>query len=351
MAHMIDQSVRKNGAAVYANSPAWHELGTVLDHAPTAEEAIVAAGLDWTVEKRPLLIPTSAGAAAIPSTFATVRTDTETALGIVSDEYEILQNVAAFDALSTVLQEEGLLYESAGSLEDGQRVWLLARHPEKFTVGGDETDRFVLLFNSHDASSKLRILPTAVRVVCQNTVDLALGRGRKVGVSIAHKSTMGARIRDARSAFERTDTAFARFASVADRLAVSKVTDKAADVVIDRTLDYVLGPIPSDGRSVLDAAIERTGKDPFARKLARRADARQKVDGILRRELSDAGARLLNGWLLNQALGEWVDTSRTFKGDENYQAERRFTSLLEGDAADARAFVLEQVMEMTGVSA
>lgn len=61
MAHDIDQTKQANGAAVYANTPAWHGLGVVLDHAPTAEEALTAAGLDWTVEKRPLLFTGAAG--------------------------------------------------------------------------------------------------------------------------------------------------------------------------------------------------------------------------------------------------------------------------------------------------
>jgi phage/plasmid-like protein (TIGR03299 family) len=351
MAHRIDQTKDAKGSAMYANAPAWHGLGTVLDHAPTAEEAIVAAGLDWAVEKRPLMIPTSAGATAIPLTFATVRTDTEAALGIVSDSYRILQNAEAFDALSVVLQEEGLTYESAGALDDGARVWLLARHPEKFFLGGDDTDRYLLLFNSHDASSCVRIIETPVRCVCRNTIDIALKRGRGSGVSIAHRATMDARIRDARSAFERTDGQFRAFATVADRLAVAKLSDATTDRVIDSALDFVLGPVPeADGKAVLAAAIDRTEKDPLARKLAKRAGERSKVDTILRRELRDAGAKLVNGWLLSQAIGEWIDTSRVFKGDDAIRAERRFTSLVEGDAATARTFVLERVMEAAGVS-
>lgn len=184
MAHNIDQTARQNGAAVYANTPAWHGLGVVLDHAPTAEEAISEAGLDWTVEKRPLLFASPNGATPIEGTFVTVRTDTEKPFGIVSDEYTPLQNAEAFDALSIVLQEAGLRYESAGALNGGSSIWLLARHPDRFEVAGDEVLRYVLLSTSHDGTGAVKIGETDVRVVCQNTLDLALGSKRGSWVSV-----------------------------------------------------------------------------------------------------------------------------------------------------------------------
>lgn len=352
MAHEIDTTTRKSGSAMYANKPAWHGLGTVLDHAPTAEEAIVAAGLDWLVEKSQVTYDFNGQTLEMPGRYVMTRQDTGAPLGIVSDLYQPLQNAEAFDALSLVLQEKGLKYESAGSLFGGKTVWLLARHPDVATIGGDAVERYVLLATTHDGTGSIWIQETDVRVVCNNTLTLAKTQKDKVRVTIPHLPGMHDRLREAREAFARTEEKFESFKELGDSLRKAKVYDKAADAIIEKTLDHVLGEIPADkvGAAVLDAAIAKTANDPLARKLAKRADAKEKISGILRRELQDAGAKLLNGWLLSSALAEWADTSKWFTGSDDAKAEKRLLSLTDGDVAQTRAFIFETVAQVTGTA-
>lgn len=185
MAHEI--TVREDGTAeaVYALTPAWHELGTVLDHAPTSKEAIIQAHLNWSVELFPVKahIPqtlkdnsfTVAFEYADTDKMATVRMDNHETLGIVSDHYKIIQNTEAFAFMDSLVYNNDLFYESAGSLRGGKYIWLLARFPTEYAVSDDDISRdYVLLVSSHDGTKAVRILPTNVRVVCWNTMTYAL---------------------------------------------------------------------------------------------------------------------------------------------------------------------------------
>jgi phage/plasmid-like protein (TIGR03299 family) len=108
--------------------------------------------------------------------------------------------VHCFAVLDEVVQSDGLRYHTAGALGRGERVWMLAKLPGEIRVkGGDDViDKFLLLSNSHDGSSSLRVLFTSVRVVCQNTLNLALNRGQGQGVSISHKGDLASKVKHAR---------------------------------------------------------------------------------------------------------------------------------------------------------
>ena len=107
--------------------PAWHGLGTILPVSPTSEDAIVAAGLDWTVTKEPIF---NAKGEQIDNYFANTRDKDNLVLGIVSGRYEIIQNIDAF-AFTDSLVDEGLTYESAGSLCSGKVIFLLGKLPKQ----------------------------------------------------------------------------------------------------------------------------------------------------------------------------------------------------------------------------
>jgi phage/plasmid-like protein (TIGR03299 family) len=187
---MSHNLLMQNGKAsmFYIDEVPWHGLGTKLDKLATAREAIQAASLDWKVVKLPLF----AGSKRIPVTdrFAVVRRTgdliqrTDPVLGVVSNEYTPLQNYQAFQFFDPIVGQNAAIYHIAGALGNGERVWILARLPGHIRVAGDDiSEKYLLLSNSHDGKSSVTIKFTPVRVVCQNTLTLALNDGSAWRVS------------------------------------------------------------------------------------------------------------------------------------------------------------------------
>lgn len=173
MAHEIE-------TAFFVGTPAWHRLGTVVQDAPTTEDAVRLACLNWLVEERliahftPELV-----AKEITTHKAIVRATDNRCLGVVGKDYRPLQNERAFRFFDPILAEGHAQLEAAGSLRNGQRVWVLAklRNASADVVPGDRVDGYLLLSNSHDGSQAVRVQFTAIRVVCMNTLSAAHRRG------------------------------------------------------------------------------------------------------------------------------------------------------------------------------
>jgi phage/plasmid-like protein (TIGR03299 family) len=179
----------ENGKAsmMYVDDPPWHRLGTQLKESATAAVAIKAANLDWTVVKRSLLAFDGKVSHPIPDRFAIVREDwygqPKPIFGIVGSEYTPLQNRDAFSFFDDIVGQGAAIYHTAGALGEGERVWILAKLPEEMRVlGEDIAHKYLLLANSHDGSSAVQIKFTPIRVVCQNTLSMALAEGRTLRV-------------------------------------------------------------------------------------------------------------------------------------------------------------------------
>jgi phage/plasmid-like protein (TIGR03299 family) len=166
----------------YVEEVPWHGLGTQLNKPATAEEAITAANLNWKVVKLPLFAGSKR--IVVPDRFAVIRRTgnliqkTDPVLGVVSNEYTPLQNRQAFQFFDPIVGQNAAIYHTAGALGNGERVWILAKLPGHIRVAGDDiTEKYLLLSNSHDGKSSVTIKFTPVRVVCQNTLTLALNDG------------------------------------------------------------------------------------------------------------------------------------------------------------------------------
>jgi phage/plasmid-like protein (TIGR03299 family) len=143
--------------------PAWHGLGVVLDHTPrTLDEALAATGLTWSVTKQPLH---RTDGRTVDGFHATVREDTDGVLGVVSDDYVVVQNRDCFAFLANLLGSE-LVFETAGSLWGGKQVFITAKLPDHITVGGDEVRPYVVLSAWHTGAGAIRAMTTPVRAVC-----------------------------------------------------------------------------------------------------------------------------------------------------------------------------------------
>jgi phage/plasmid-like protein (TIGR03299 family) len=166
MAHEVENML-------YVGNVPWHGLGTKLEVPPTIEEAIVAAGLDWQVDRKPLVIQ---GSDQLVPAYATVRSTDNSVLGVVGNTYRVLQNIDAFKWFQPYIDSGEVEIHTAGSLRNGKHVWVLAqiKHEGKIEiVDGDEICQFALLSNSHDGTSAIRAGLTATRVVCANTLAAA----------------------------------------------------------------------------------------------------------------------------------------------------------------------------------
>jgi phage/plasmid-like protein (TIGR03299 family) len=175
----------------------WHNLGIRVPEAVSSEEAIRLAGLDWSVNQQPIFL---ADGTQIKDNYANVRSSDGKALGIVGSKYKIVQNTEAF-AFTDELLGEGVKYETAGSLKEGKVIWLLAKMPETFEVLGDKVEPYLVFTNTHDGSGAVRVCATNIRVVCSNTLNMAL-RGAKRVWSARHTGSITSKLDDARETLQ-----------------------------------------------------------------------------------------------------------------------------------------------------
>lgn len=175
----------------YTRTTPWHGLGTKVATAPCSEEALKLAGLDWDVVQHPIF----ADGQIVDGYFANVRNTDGKVLGVVSSRYQIIQNHEAF-AFTDALLGEGVRYETAGSLFGGRRVWMLARLPQEYIIGGDRISPYLVFTNTHDGSGAVRAAVTPVRVVCNNTLNLALAEARR-SWSMIHTGNVKERLQEA----------------------------------------------------------------------------------------------------------------------------------------------------------
>jgi phage/plasmid-like protein (TIGR03299 family) len=160
----------------FAGATPWHGLGTALDEADLYDwpSACRKSGLDWSVE---LVCLQTADTQAKVESKAVRRTSDGRILGVVGPRFTVLQNRDAFKWFEPFLAAKEASLHTAGSLQGGSRVWVLAklRRDPLVIAQGDEIDKFILLSHGHDGSLAVRCGFTPVRVVCQNTLSMAHG--------------------------------------------------------------------------------------------------------------------------------------------------------------------------------
>lgn len=209
----------------YYNEVPWHGLGTKVDHALTAAEAITTAGLDWEVATVPIYVNNVAGIKGykkIDGKKAVARLTDGKVLGVLGDGYTPVQNKDAFNFFDDVVATKEAKYHTAGSLQGGGRVWILAKLDGKapISIKGDPVDKYLLLMNGHDGKLALKMFFTPVRVVCMNTLMAAeAGAARGAMFYSRHTEGIGGRIEHAREILGITLKFYERFTEQATHLA------------------------------------------------------------------------------------------------------------------------------------
>jgi phage/plasmid-like protein (TIGR03299 family) len=193
---------------VYANDPAWHGLGTVLDTEGElgleVQVALEQSGLDWEVEKVPVFIAGQDARARVrvPGRWGVRRTTDGAALGVVGNTWQPVQNAEGFAVLSDLLAEAGgeVWIESAGALDEGRKVWILARCAAELQIAGEQYRSYIGFCNGHDGRTAVTAFMTDVRVVCTNTLGYAVGGAERSNqiVRVRHSTRSVERLSEAR---------------------------------------------------------------------------------------------------------------------------------------------------------
>lgn len=159
----------------YAGDVPWHGLGEAVSGDLSAKDMLKKARLNWSVARKPL---TAAGNIPVPEHFALVRDSDESVLGICGKDYIPTQNSEAFEFFEKFVKAGSMTMETAGSLAGGRHVWGLAKLNRGYTLeGGDRMEGYLLLSSPHIWGKSLTAMLTEIRVVCNNTLTAALGRG------------------------------------------------------------------------------------------------------------------------------------------------------------------------------
>jgi phage/plasmid-like protein (TIGR03299 family) len=205
----------------------WHGLGQVVQDAPTVEAAIKLAGLDWGVHLEPLCIKSDLRPVQAN---AVVRDTDKAILGHhVGPIFKPLQNAEAFAWFNPFVEAGECTFETAGSLRQGTRVWILAqlkRRPLEI-VASDVVRKFLLLSHSHDGTLAIRVGFTPVRVVCANTLAMAHGDENSQLIRIRHTAGMHEALEKVREIINVADAAFEATAEQYRHLASRKVVNQA----------------------------------------------------------------------------------------------------------------------------
>ena len=230
----------------YVREVPWHGLGTKVQEAPTSKDALELAGLNWTVDGLPVF---DARGNEIKGYKANTRSSDGSVLGIVSGKYTIIQNAEAFDFTDSLIGGE-VRYETAGSLRGGRQVWLLAQMPKR-TVAGDAVDPFLCFTNTFDGSGAVRVCMTPVRVVCNNTLNLALRQAKRAW-SARHMGNIQAKLDEARMTLELADEYMTALDDEAAILAGEKMSEA-------QTMEAIKKLFPVDEKA--SDRIQNTAKE------------------------------------------------------------------------------------------
>jgi len=295
----------------------WHGLGEPLNGLVDSEEMQTKAGLLWSVSKESMFL---GDGSSVGGFYATVRSTDRRVLGIVGEKYHVFQPREMFSFADSLVAEVGeAQYESAGSLFNGKRIFILLKVPETVKVLGDDVEQYVVFSQGFDGSAAVDVCPTPVRVVCQNTLQMAIS-GAKRRWHVRHMGgSMSERIDEARQAIGLTKAYSEALRIQAEKLAEQKYDEKAAHFIerlfpLEENASERRRANVAENRSLLTQAFQSPTIGEFA------------------------GTK----WGALMAVTDFVShrTPQRDVQDKRKYAERRFANILSGDP------ILDQAVAM-----
>lgn len=307
----------KANATMFATNRenAWNGIGTLVGEAKTSAEAIKLANLDWAVEPKPVMYNDEE-----TGYFMNVRNDTDSVLGIVGSRYKVVQNSEAFDFMDELLGE-GVTYESAGSMQGGKRIWLLAKMPEA-DILGDKVEPYMVFTNNHDGFGSVKVAMTPTRVVCQNTLTVALKNAKRTW-NARHSGSIESKKADALATLNFAGAYMDNLKEFADKYATIKISGPEFNL-----FNEYLFPIT---------------EDMGARKEESQLMLRSQLESCYVEE--DLGNIRNTAWGVINAVADMVSHKTPARMTDNYR-ENRFMSLVDGEDTmkKAQAIIADRYM-------
>ena len=229
----------------YVRETPWHGLGTKVLEAPASKDALQLAGLDWRVLQEPIY---TAMEELVDGYKANVRDSDRKVLGVVTDRYRVIQNDEAF-AFTDELLGAGVKYETAGSLQGGRKVWLLAHMPHEYIISGERISPYLLFSNTHDGSGAIKVALTPIRVVCQNTLNLALANAKR-SWSMIHTGDIKEKMQEAKDTLFMAENYMDELGKEFEALRMKKLTDKQVMEYIEILLPIEDGSTPQQEKNM-----------------------------------------------------------------------------------------------------
>lgn len=295
----------------YTRQKPWHGLGTRVEEAPTSADALHLAGLDWQVNQEPIYTDNGN---VIPGYKANVRDSDRRVLGVVTDRYKIIQNQEAF-AFTDSLLGEGVRYETAGSLQEGRKVWLLARLPREYIISGERISPYLVFSNTHDGSGAVKVALTPIRVVCNNTLNLALSTASR-SWSMIHTGNINDKIQEAKDTLFMAEEYMDSLGKEFERLRRQKITDAQVKEYIELLL-----PLEKNATQVQSKNIMKL-----------REDMRQRYYDAP--DLQNVGN---NAYRFINAVSDFATHSNPLRRTANYN-ENLFIRTMDGNPLIDRAY-------------
>ena len=297
----------------YTREKPWHGLGIMVAEAPNSKDALRLAGLNWKVLQEPVYTENKE---LIQGYKANVRGSDRKVLGVVTDRYKVIQNEEAF-AFTDALLGEGIRYETAGSLQEGRRVWMLARLPREFIIGGERISPYMVFSNTHDGSGAVKTALTPIRVVCNNTLNLAL-RTAKRSWSMIHTGDISGKIEEAKNTLLLADEYMTALGQEFENLRKIKLSEK-------QVWDYIKILLPMEENYSL---LQKRGVEKL------RADMKMRYFDAP--DLKDVGN---NGYRFVNAVSDFATHSTPRRKTANYK-ENIFARTADGNPMIDRAYQL-----------
>jgi phage/plasmid-like protein (TIGR03299 family) len=297
----------------YTREKPWHGLGTMVAEAPNSKDALRLAGLNWKVLQEPVYTENKE---LIQGYKANVRDTDRKVLGVVTDRYKVIQNEEAF-AFTDTLLGKGVRYETAGSLQEGRRVWMLARLPREFIIGGERISPYMVFSNTHDGSGAVKTALTPIRVVCNNTLNLAL-RTAKRSWSMIHTGDISGKIEEAKNTLLLADEYMTALGQEFENLRKIKLSERQVQ-------DYIKILLPMEENYSL---LQKRGVEKL------RADMKMRYFDAP--DLKDVGN---NGYRFVNAVSDFATHSTPRRKTANYK-ENIFARTADGNPMIDRAYQL-----------
>lgn len=322
MAHEVEYNVQKQTHSFYSRKEiAWHKLGQVVEEAKTSDEVLELANLNFHVKKLPNYAYNEYADESYlnSNSFSTVRTDTKAVLGTVGTKYSVLQNQQAFNFFDDIVGGKLAIYETAGVLFNGQKVFVTAKLPNHIRFSNnDVVEQYLLLTNDHTGKESAIVTFTPVRVVCNNTLNMALNRSANQ-FRIRHTGSMYNKLKEVEQMLGLTNKYFEELKITSEAMKSKTFTEKD---VKNHIMELVLSP--SELSLVQHKGTLRSVTEISTMK-------KNTITDIYNWTENGVGQDMYRGtglWLYNGVNG-YYNNGKSYKDDE-----ARMTNLIGGTASN-----------------